>query len=162
MIEKHFLPTNKRLTMIAFLLFGGGACLFATFLGAQDKKAPTKSEKATADDSSKTDRKKTTHTEFMRKKLSAAQDVIEGLALEDFEKIEAGGKQLQASSAAAEFRVINDKVYAEFSDDFHRTAGKLVKAAREKRLEGATLAFMDLTMNCVDCHKFSRGVLVAK
>jgi hypothetical protein len=36
------------------------------------------------------------------------------------------------------------------------------KAAKEKRIDGATLEYMDMTMSCVECHKYARNVLVAK
>lgn len=106
--------------------------------------------------------KKTAMKAFMRKKLAASQDILEGLALEDFELIEKGAKELKATAAAAEFMVVNDPLYAEFADDFRRTVGKLEKAAREKRIDGATLSFVDTTMNCVECHKYVRTILVAQ
>ena len=36
-----------------------------------------------------------------------------------------------------------------------------VKAAKEKNLEAATLAYVRVTMSCVNCHKLVRGKLVA-
>lgn len=99
---------------------------------------------------------------FMRKKLEASQSVLEGLAVEDFDLIERGAKQLRATSVAAEFMVINDPLYAESAADFTKIVDKLVKAAKEKRLDGSTLAYLDMTMSCVECHKYVRNVLVAK
>jgi hypothetical protein len=99
---------------------------------------------------------------FMRKKLASSQEIIEGLALEDFELIEKGAKQLKAMSAAAEFMVTNDPLYKEHSDDFRKVVIKMEKAAREKRIDGATLGFMDMTMNCVECHKYVRTILIAQ
>jgi hypothetical protein len=98
---------------------------------------------------------------FMRKKLTSSQDIIEGLALEDFDLIEKGAKQLKAMSAAAEFMTIDDPLYKDHADDFRRVVAKMEKAAREKRIDGATLGFMDMTMSCVECHKFVRTILVA-
>lgn len=99
---------------------------------------------------------------FMRKKLAASQEIIEGLALEDFDLIEKGTRQLKAMSAAAEFMVVNDPLYKEHSDDFRRVVIKMEKAAKEKRIDGATLGFMDMTMNCVECHKYVRTILIAQ
>jgi len=99
---------------------------------------------------------------FMRKKLEASQSVLEGLAVEDFDLIERGARQLRATSVAAEFMVINDPLYAESAADFTKIVDKLVKAAKEKRLDGSTLAYLDMTMSCVECHKYVRNVLVAK
>lgn len=99
---------------------------------------------------------------FMRKKLTASQDIIEGLALEDFELIEKGAKQLKAMSAAAEFVVVSDPIYASHADDFRRAVSKMERAAREKRIDGATLGYVDMTMTCVECHKFVRTIKIAK
>jgi hypothetical protein len=99
---------------------------------------------------------------FMRKKLEASQSIIEGLAMEDFGLIESGAKQLRTMSGLAEFMSVDNPLYTEHADDFRRTVAKLEKAAREKRIDGSTLAFVDMTMNCVECHKFVRTILVAQ
>ena len=102
--------------------------------------------------------KKTLLRAFMRKKLSASQSILEGLAVEDFDLIADGAKQLKFTAGAAEFMVSNDPLYVEHADDFRRIANKLAVAAKEKRLEGATLAYVDLTMSCVECHKHVRSL----
>lgn len=99
---------------------------------------------------------------FMHKKLGASQDIIEGLAMEDFELIEKGAKQLKGMAVAAEFMVINDPLYSEQADEFRRIVIKMEKAAREKRIDGSTLGFLDMTMSCVECHKLVRNILVAQ
>ena len=99
---------------------------------------------------------------FMRKKLDASQDVLEGLAVEDFELILQGAKQLKATGAAAEFMVHNDALYAEYAGDFRRTVDKLERHAKEGKLDGAALAYVDMTLNCVECHKYVRNILVAR
>ena len=43
-----------------------------------------------------------------------------------------------------------------------RIAEKLEKSAKDKRLDGATLAYVDMTLSCVECHKYVRNVLIAK
>jgi len=125
---------------------------------ADDQAKPA--EKAT--EKEKPRGKKAAMQAFMRKKLEASQSVIEGLALEDFDLIAKGAKQLKTTSAAAEFLVIHDPLYSEYADDFRRIADKMEKAAKEKRIDGATLAYMDMTMSCVECHKYVRNVLVAQ
>lgn len=99
---------------------------------------------------------------FMRKKLAASQSVLEGLALEDFDLIAEGAKQLRVMAGAAEFMVYNDELYVEHADDFRRIVNKLAVAAKEKRLDGATLAFVDITMSCVECHKHVRSTSLAE
>lgn len=106
--------------------------------------------------------KKSVVRAFMRKKLAASQSILEGLAVEDFDLIAGGAKQLKATAGAAEFMSFNDPEYIEHADDFRRIINKLAVAAKEKRLDGATLAFLDITMSCVECHKHVRTGAVAK
>jgi hypothetical protein len=40
--------------------------------------------------------------------------------------------------------------------EFQRYADDLIKNARQHNIDGATLAYLKLTMNCVQCHKFVR------
>jgi cytochrome c556 len=103
---------------------------------------------------------KRTRAEFMRQKLDFAKDVLEGLSLERFDTIEKGGKALKRLSESAEWEVttipaVNDFVM--FTTDFQRHADELVKQAKAKNIDGATLAYVKLTMGCVQCHKFIRG-----
>lgn len=131
--------------------------------GSQKPDAQKKAEKQEkADSQEKPSVKKTAMKAFMRKKLAASQEILEGLAIEDYDLIENGAKQLKAMSVAAEFMVLNDPMYDEFAGDFRRTVSKMEKAAREKRIDGSTLAYMDTTMNCVECHKYVRTILIAK
>jgi len=126
--------------------------------GADDKTKPT--EKAAAKE--KPGVKKTVMRAFMRKKLAASQSVLEGLVVEDFDLIAEGAKQLKASATAAEFMVFNDALYIEQAEDFKRVVNKLAVAAKEKRLDGATLGYMDMTMSCVECHKHVRNTPTAE
>ena len=50
------------------------------------------------------------------------------------------------------------------STEFERVTTKLAKYASEKNLEGASLMYVQLTLNCVDCHRFVRdkGLQVKK
>ena len=51
--------------------------------------------------------------------------------------------------------------YEQQSTIFRWHVDSLVKAAKNKNLDAATLAYVRVTMSCVDCHKLVRGKLVA-
>lgn len=99
--------------------------------------------------------------EFMRDKLELSQRVLEGLATEDYNLIIAKGTRLSAMSKEADWRVFENPDYDQQSAIFRRHVDSLVKAAKDKNLDAATLAYVRLTMSCVDCHKLVRGKLVA-
>ena len=99
--------------------------------------------------------------EFMRDKLDLSQRVLEGLATEDYDLIVAKGTKLSAMSKQADWRVFENPDYEQQSTIFRWHVDSLVKAAKNKNLDAATLAYVRVTMSCVDCHKLVRGKLVA-
>jgi cytochrome c556 len=93
---------------------------------------------------------------FMRSKLFHSEKTLEGLATEDFTLI---AKHSQAISLLCEdelWSVLRTKEYQDRSDEFRRSVDAITKAAREKDLDAATLAYVDTTMKCVSCHKYVR------
>jgi len=99
--------------------------------------------------------------EFMREKLELSQRVLEGLTSEDYDLIIAKGTRLSAMSKEADWRVFENPDYDQQSATFRRHVNSLIKAAKDRNLDAATLAYVRLTMSCVDCHKLVRGKLVA-
>jgi hypothetical protein len=100
-------------------------------------------------------------SEFMRLKLEFSKNVLEGLAREDYPLIARNARDLKALSLAAEWEapeIPHVEEYLPHTTDFQRSADDLMKKARERNLDGATLAFTRMTMNCVDCHKYVRSV----
>ena len=81
--------------------------------------------------------------EFMRDKLELSQRVLEGLATEDYDLIIAKGTRLSAMSKEADWRVFENPDYDQQSVLFRRQVDSLVKAARSKNLDAATLAYVD-------------------
>ena len=99
---------------------------------------------------------------FMKAKLSHSQQVLKGLALEDFDLI---AKNAQAMSLLCEdvnWMVLQTPEYRERSSEFRRSVDTITEAAKKKNLEGAALGYVDATMKCVNCHKYVRKVRMAK
>ena len=100
--------------------------------------------------------------EFMREKLELSQRVLEALTTEYFDLITAKGNRLSAMSREADWRVFENPDYDQQSILFRRNVESLVRSAKDKNLDAATLAYVRMTISCVDCHKLVRGKLVAK
>jgi hypothetical protein len=94
--------------------------------------------------------------EFMHRKLEHSQKVLEGIVLEDFDLIEKNARTLSLLSQAAEWQILPSAEYKKHSEQFRRTTEVLGKAAREKSVDGSALAYVQLTLNCVECHKYVR------
>lgn len=95
---------------------------------------------------------------FMRAKLAHSQNVLEGLAVEDYGLIDKGAQELSLASEDASWQVLQTEDYARQSADFRRSCDSLRKAAKSHNLDGAALAWMEVTMKCVQCHKYVRDV----
>jgi hypothetical protein len=165
-LKTEFFMQRSGYGIVLVLACGSVLSAWTFMAGADDEKSATKAgDKAAATQKNVVEKKpvakKVAMKLFMRKKLEASQHLLEGLAVEDFDMIATGARQLKTTSAAAEFIVVNDPMYAQQADEFRRIVDKLEKAAKEKRLDGATLGYVDMTMSCVECHKYVRNVLLA-
>ncbi|MBC8115754.1 MAG: hypothetical protein H7062_15320 [Candidatus Saccharimonas sp.] len=101
-------------------------------------------------------------TTFMRKKLEASSQILEGLTSEDAKLIIKGAKALVEMSAAEKWQVQNNVMYRQFSGEFQRSAKSLLEAAEKENYDTAALKWIDATMKCLECHKFVRGTRLAE
>ena len=99
--------------------------------------------------------------EFMRSKLELSQQLLEGIVTEDYDLIIAKGTKLSAMTKEVDWRLFENPNYDRQSEEFRRQADALVKAAKDKNLDAATLAYVRVTISCVDCHKMVRGKIMA-
>lgn len=99
---------------------------------------------------------------FMRGKLDASKDVLEGLVTEEFGTIEAGADRMRLMSRKAEWNSIKTERYAQLSEEFRQSTEKLSKVAREKKLDSAALAWTQITLQCVNCHQYARDVQMTR
>jgi len=98
----------------------------------------------------------------MRAKLVHSQKLLEALALEDYAAMAKHSQDLKLLSQESIWNVLQTEQYVLYSEDFRRRADALTAAAKNKNLEGASLAFVELTLNCVQCHKYVRDVRSGK
>jgi cytochrome c556 len=101
---------------------------------------------------------KLTTREVMRAKLDSSQKVLEGIATENFVTIAVNGQKLVALSQAAGWEARQTPEYKQHTIEFRRHAEALQKAARDQNVDAASLAWFQLTISCVNCHRHIRGV----
>lgn len=95
--------------------------------------------------------------ETMKLKLALSQGVLEGIAMERFEQIATNAQALIKLSQAAEWRHRETAGYQRFTADFVRQADALGRAAKSRNVDAATVAYFQLTVSCVNCHRYLRG-----
>ena len=99
---------------------------------------------------------------FMRQKLAHSQEVLKGLVTEDFDIIAKNAQEIALLSQASNWQVLQTEEYLQQSWEFRRTANALTAAANDKNLDEAALRYVDMTMKCITCHKYVRGVRLAQ
>jgi hypothetical protein len=99
--------------------------------------------------------------EFMRDKLELSQKLLEALVIEDWDTIVAKGTKLTTMTEHADWRAFENPDYDQQSKLFKQQVDSLVAAAKKKDTDKATLAYVRVTMSCVDCHKSVRGKVIA-
>ena len=104
---------------------------------------------------------KSTTREFMRAKLVHSQTLLEALATEDLPKLAKNAQDISLLTLAESWQVLQTAEYAQHSLEFRRTANALNDAAKKKNIDGAALAYVDMTMKCVNCHKYVRDARLA-
>ncbi|AMV20148.1 hypothetical protein [Planctomyces sp. SH-PL14] len=100
--------------------------------------------------------------QFMRKKLDASNRILEGLVTEDSRLVKSGADELAKMCEAETWRISKDVMYRQFSDDFQRVTKLLGESAQAGDLDKAMVRWVDVTMQCVDCHRFVRDKLIAE
>jgi hypothetical protein len=106
--------------------------------------------------------KKEKVSDLMQKKLKASQNILEGITTNDLKKVSDNADDLIALSKEAEWKVLKTNSYELYSNDFRRTAEELVKNAKDKNLDAAALSYVELTLDCVKCHKYVRETRMTK
>lgn len=92
----------------------------------------------------------------MQRKLQHAQGVLNGLVQNDFEKISQHADGLLKAREDATWRINETERYLRYSNTFVEQLQDLKKASKNKNLDGATLAYVEMTLSCVKCHEALR------
>ncbi len=97
-----------------------------------------------------------TNRPFMQAKMDHAKSILEGLALENFDGIQTSAQNLILLSHESAWNVLQSPDYIEMSSEFRGSVNRLKEAAKSQNLDGATIAWFEVTLNCVRCHKHLR------
>lgn len=134
---------------------GATAVAFALTVGHADR--------ATSQDAPKKEipaaNPKLERREFMRKKLTAAEQILEGLTMENAALMTQGARQLVDMTSSDQWKVKDDLVFRQLSSDFQRSATALRDSAGD--FDSAATKWMETTKKCLDCHKHLRSIRLA-
>lgn len=134
----------KKLVFLLVLI----ACLvgaFALFQSGAVSQAGSGDDQSTGDS-----------TAWMKKKLEHSQGILSGLVSGDFELIVEKARTMQGMNLIEGWLRSGDKEYRSHIAVFSSANLQLLRMAEEENIDGAALAYLQLTMSCVNCHKFVR------
>lgn len=154
----------RALQITLFVAVIGALSWFGPGNAAPPKSADSASQNKTPQADARTDAdKEPALAKFMRAKLKASSQILEGLCTEDYETIQKGAETLKSMSREERWRVSNDAMYRQQSAEFRDAVDNILKAAKEKKnLDSAALAWTKTTLSCIECHRWVRNTLLAE
>jgi hypothetical protein len=93
---------------------------------------------------------------WMQKKLAYSERILAGLASEDFKEIGKNARSMNAVGQLEKWVRANTPEYRTQLKLFQYANGQLIRMADDENLDGAALAFVQLTLSCVNRHKLVR------
>ena len=94
---------------------------------------------------------------WMKKKLDYSQNILAGIATADFDKIVENAEAMRHLSNIEGFIRGRTPGYRTQLHFFQESTDEIVRQAKKDNVEGAALAFTQLTVSCVNCHKQLRA-----
>jgi hypothetical protein len=94
---------------------------------------------------------------WMQKKLEYSQNILAGIANADFDKVVANAQSMRNLSKVEGFVRAQAPGYRAQLHIFEESADEIIRQGKKDNVEGAALAFTQLTISCVNCHKHLRA-----
>lgn len=135
------LPAPSRVALTIVLGLG---LLFAAGLSLRSQQAP-------ATDPVARDR------DVMKFKLHYAQGILEAITMENYPLLATNANKLAALTKEVSWRIRHTPEYDRLTADMRRQTDLLAKAAKDQNADAATVAYFQMTVSCVTCHKYLRG-----
>ena len=90
---------------------------------------------------------------LMKAKAGYAHKLLDAVVQDDFEAIQDQAFRLKAVTESAEWNASKSPEYVRESDAFIHATEKLYDASKAEDGDATMLAFVDLTLRCVRCHR---------
>jgi hypothetical protein len=100
--------------------------------------------------------KRTANQTFMRMKLAWSQAALEGLTLERFDVVSQNAIRMRDMTRSNQWFTMKQPDYMALTTNYQKRVEALYMAAVDKNLEASTEAYLNVTRNCVECHRLVR------
>lgn len=98
---------------------------------------------------------------LMQQKLGHSQGILAAVATSNWGEMQQQSEALLQVTRDPAWMVMNTPEYAQHSQTFVRAAEDLLDAARRRDLEAAPLAYVSMTLSCVQCHRYVARARIA-
>jgi hypothetical protein len=98
---------------------------------------------------------------LMRQKLVDAQGVMAAVVTSNWAELDRRSKALVRATEDPAWLVLRTPEYATQGEAFLRAVNDLVDTAARRDSDGAPLAYVALTMRCVQCHRYVARARIA-
>jgi hypothetical protein len=98
----------------------------------------------------------------MREKLAYTQKILEAVVTSNWTSLEANTLELERLTRDRRWMVLNFPEYARHSGAFVRAVQALHTAAAQRDLEKTPQAYVDVTLQCVECHRYLARARIAQ
>lgn len=95
--------------------------------------------------------------DFMKVKLLHAQKVLEGIVKENYDEVAKSSEAISLLTLEEQWNVLTTEKYLQQSRAFREAADSITDAAKARNLDAMSLAYVDMTLSCVKCHKQLRA-----
>lgn len=117
-----------------------GVCLLGSFAASEEPKPEAE--------------QKTSY--WMKKKLDYSKEILAGLTQKDFESIRKNAGSMNALNQLEKWFRANTPEYRQQLQSFRSANEQLIAQAKDENLDGAAIAYLQLTLSCVHCHRLIR------
>ena len=100
-------------------------------------------------------------SKFMKQKLVSSEQILRGLMMDDMQLVQSSAKKLLRMSRSEGWRASNDMLYLQHSIKFQNAADDLLNKAKARSMDGVSLAWIKVTMSCINCHEWVRDTALA-
>ena len=100
--------------------------------------------------------------QVMREKLVHSQKILEAVVTSRWVDLETHSRELEQLTHDRRWMVLNYPEYATHSAAFVRTVQALHAAAARRDLEETPKAYVAMTMQCVECHRYLARQRIAR
>ena len=91
---------------------------------------------------------------LMKAKAGYAHRLLDAVVLGDLETARDQAFRLKAVAETADWNVMDTPEYVRESEAFIRATDRLLQSAGSKNPEAVALAYVEVTLSCVHCHRY--------